>query len=120
MRLLIRHEALIIEPLHLGAIGSERQIVEQAWDLAEVEAAYEQFLETFADANPVEPNDVLVHQILLVHAWRRFPFLDPKLPPELLPDEWAGARAAALFDTLHTRWAAGAQRRWQEITGALD
>jgi phenylacetic acid degradation operon negative regulatory protein len=98
-----------------GAIGSERQVVEQAWDLAEVEAAYEEFLDTFADADPAQPADVLVHQILLVHAWRRFPFLDPKLPAELLPEEWAGARAAALFDTLHARWGGDAQRYWQEM-----
>ena len=39
-----------------------------------------------------------------MHAWRRFPFLDPALPGELLPAEWAGARAAALFGALHARW----------------
>jgi phenylacetic acid degradation operon negative regulatory protein len=102
-----------------GEIGTPRQVVEQAWDLAEVEAAYEEFLESFADATPVDPAEVLVHQILLVHAWRRFPFLDPKLPAELLPDEWAGARAAALFDTLHTRWGGEAQRHWQKMVATL-
>ena len=102
-----------------GAIGTPRQVVELAWDLAEVEAAYEEFLDTFTDADPVGPGDVLAHQILLVHAWRRFPFLDPKLPAELLPDEWAGARAAALFDKLHARWGAEAQQRWQEMVGEL-
>jgi phenylacetic acid degradation operon negative regulatory protein len=102
-----------------GEIGTPRQVVEQAWDLAEVEAAYEEFLETFTDAAPTKPSDVLVHQILLVHAWRRFPFLDPRLPAELLPEEWAGARAAALFDKLHARWGAEAQQRWQEMVGEL-
>ena len=58
---------------------------------------------------------MLAHQIHLVHAWRRFPFLDPKLPGELLPDGWAGARAAALFDTLHARWDRQAQQHWQRL-----
>jgi phenylacetic acid degradation operon negative regulatory protein len=98
-----------------GAIGAQRQMVEEAWDLAEVEAAYEEFLETFADATPAGPAEVLAHQIHLVHSWRRFPFLDPKLPSELLPDEWAGTRAAALFDALHTRWKSDAQRSWQRL-----
>jgi phenylacetic acid degradation operon negative regulatory protein len=98
-----------------GAIGAERDLVEQAWNLSEVEAAYEEFLETFSRAEPAGPAEVLTHQIHLVHAWRRFPFLDPKLPAELLPDEWAGTRAAALFDALHTRWAPGAQRHWQQL-----
>jgi phenylacetic acid degradation operon negative regulatory protein len=101
-----------------GAIGAQRQVVEQAWDLAEVEAAYEEFIDTFADAVPASPAEALAHQIHLVHAWRRFPFLDPKLPGELLPDEWAGARAAALFDTLHSRWDWQAQQHWQKLVGA--
>jgi phenylacetic acid degradation operon negative regulatory protein len=84
-----------------------------------VEAAYEKFLDTFGAADPANPDDVLRHQIHLVHAWRRFPFLDPKLPAELLPDEWAGARAAALFDALHARWDGEAQRHWQKMVGTL-
>lgn len=98
-----------------GTIGSQLEVVEQAWDLAEVEAAYEEFIATFADADPTDPADVLGHQIHLVHAWRRFPFLDPKLPGELLPREWAGARAAELFDTLHGRWHRPAQQHWQRL-----
>jgi phenylacetic acid degradation operon negative regulatory protein len=102
-----------------GEIGTPRQVVEQAWDLAEVEAAYEEFLDMFIDADPIVPGDLLTHQIHLVHAWRRFPFLDPKLPAELLPDGWAGARAAALFDTLHERWSEEAQRHWDELVRTL-
>ncbi|GAA0897561.1 PaaX family transcriptional regulator C-terminal domain-containing protein [Pseudonocardia zijingensis] len=100
-----------------GEIGTPRQVVEQAWDLAEVEAAYEEFLATFADAAPDGPAEVLAHQIHLVHAWRRFPFLDPKLPGELLPEEWAGARAAALFERLHEKWGPVAQQEWIRLTG---
>ncbi len=98
-----------------GVIGAERQVVEQAWNLSEVEAAYEEFLDTFSCAAPSDPLDVLTHQIHLVHAWRRFPFLDPKLPGELLPAGWAGARAAELFDTLHTRWDQAAQAHWLRL-----
>jgi phenylacetic acid degradation operon negative regulatory protein len=98
-----------------GAIGEQREVVAQAWDLAQVEAAYEEFITTFADADPAGPGEVLVHQIHLVHSWRRFPFLDPKLPPELLPREWAGARAAGLFDALHARWDRPAQQHWKRL-----
>ncbi|MFC5993345.1 PaaX family transcriptional regulator C-terminal domain-containing protein [Pseudonocardia hispaniensis] len=98
-----------------GAIGQESQIVAQAWDLAEVEAAYEQFIDEFGRAAPQTSADVLAHQIQLVHAWRRFPFLDPKLPDELLPPGWAGARAAELFDTLHRGWGRPAQQHWREL-----
>ena len=40
-------------------------------------------------------------QTRLVHEWRRFPFLDPRLPAQLLPDSWSGAKAADLFHTRH-------------------
>ena len=98
-----------------GEIGAERDVVAQAWDLAEVETAYEEFLETFSAAEPAGPPDVLVHQIHLVHAWRRFPFLDPHLPTELLPDEWAGSRAAALFARLHADWDGPARQHWASL-----
>ena len=49
---------------------------------------------------------------------RRFPFLDPALPGELLPAEWAGARAAALFGTLHARWHDPAGRHWRALIGS--
>lgn len=100
-----------------GEIGEERQVVEQAWDLAEVETAYAEFLDAFSGAAPLTSAEVLAHQIHLVHTWRRFPFLDPKLPGELLPDEWAGARAAELFETLHARWAQQAQEHWLRLVG---
>lgn len=59
--------------------------------------------------------DVLARQVRLVHAWRRFPFLDPELPAELLPEQWAGARAAELFTTLHERWDAPARAAWADL-----
>jgi phenylacetic acid degradation operon negative regulatory protein len=99
-----------------GAIGTEQDVVALAWDLARVEAAYEEFLETFGAADPVTPDATLAHQIHLVHAWRRFPFLDPQLPAALLPADWAGARAAELFARLHGLWHAPAQQRWAELT----
>lgn len=102
-----------------GRIGSERELVAQAWDLAEVEQAYERFLETFADARPGPDFEILTSQIHLVHAWRRFPFLDPKLPAELLPDRWAGARAAAVFDRLHSGWDERSRQAWDDLLAAV-
>jgi phenylacetic acid degradation operon negative regulatory protein len=100
-----------------GAIGAERDVVAQAWDLAGIEAAYADFLATFGSTAPGTPAEVMTAQIHLVHAWRRFPFLDPALPSELLPPEWAGARAAALFGTLHARWDGPAGRHWGALLG---
>ena len=103
---------------HYGGIGRPADVVEQAWDLDRVEQAYQEFLDEFSPDRTTDPAPgpaTLARQVQLVHAWRRFPFLDPELPAELLPDRWAGARAAELFSTLHARWDAEARAAWAAL-----
>ena len=40
-------------------------------------------------------------QTALVHAWRRFPFIDPDLPDDLLPRDWPRRAAYELFKDRH-------------------
>jgi len=101
-----------------AGVGSERSMVEQAWHLGELAEVYEEFLSQFAGLSPDSPDEVLYAQIRLVDAWRRFPGLDPQLPPELLPPQWIGLRAANVFDDLHRKWNAAAQARWSELAAA--
>jgi phenylacetic acid degradation operon negative regulatory protein len=98
-----------------GALGREQDMVAAAWDLGEVAARYEHFIDQFSTLRPATTDDILRAQTTLVHEWRRFPFLDPQLPAELLPPHWIGSRATNLFTTLHSRWRPQAQRRWLEI-----
>jgi phenylacetic acid degradation operon negative regulatory protein len=90
-----------------------RKMVAAAWDLNHLESEYEQFAVEFR--SPAAPADVLLRQLELVHAWRRFPALDPALPRELLPARWTGTRAAELFSDRHQRWLDGARREWQRL-----
>jgi phenylacetic acid degradation operon negative regulatory protein len=94
------------------ALGDVRTMVETAWDLPSVEAEYEAFTAEFGGE---APDDVLVRQVELVHAWRRFPSIDPALPRELLPARWTGARAALLFTERHQAWLAGSHREWDRL-----
>ncbi|MDX6342783.1 MAG: phenylacetic acid degradation operon negative regulatory protein [Trebonia sp.] len=89
------------------------EMVAAAWDLPEIEAEYEQFVDEFH--LPGVPSDVLLRQLELVHAWRRFPALDPALPRELLPPRWTGTRAAELFFDRHERWTDDARREWKRL-----
>jgi len=98
-----------------GALGRELDMVAAAWDLGEVAARYEHFIDQFSTLEPATPNEILRAQTTLVHEWRRFPFLDPQLPAELLPPQWIGTRATTLFTTLHARWRPQARQRWAEI-----
>ncbi|HEX9031289.1 MAG TPA: PaaX family transcriptional regulator C-terminal domain-containing protein [Streptosporangiaceae bacterium] len=97
---------------HHGGIGAQAGIAARAWDLSAVEIAYKEFTDTVEAMAPVTDEDVLTAQTLLVHEWRRFPFLDPRLPRDLLPAGWLGAQAAALFQARHAQWRDGAQRHW--------
>ncbi|WP_395109077.1 PaaX family transcriptional regulator C-terminal domain-containing protein [Actinomadura sp. SCN-SB] len=98
-----------------GGIGSESEMVEQAWHLGELAAAYEDFVREFAGMRPAPGDEVLLDQTRLVHAWRRFPRLDPQLPLDLLPPHWIGVRAANVFKDLHRQWHDSAQARWAEL-----
>jgi len=93
-------------------LGDIRAMVATAWDLPAVEAEYETFLAEFRGHAPA---DVLVRQVELVHAWRRFPSIDPALPSELLPAGWSGAQAAQLFTQRHEQWLDDARREWKRL-----
>jgi phenylacetic acid degradation operon negative regulatory protein len=99
----------------LGAIGSAHRLVAQAWDLAGVAGRYRAFLDEFGGLAPGPGEPAMLAQIRLVHEWRRFPFLDPRLPAELLPGDWIGRRAGTLFTDRHRAWQAGARQGWRAI-----
>ncbi|MGI5227660.1 PaaX family transcriptional regulator [Actinoallomurus sp. CA-142502] len=100
-----------------AAIGSEREMVLRAWDLDAVAAQYAAFAETFGGLQPATAHDTMLAQARLVHEWRRFPFLDPRLPAELLPENWIGDQSRRLFADRHAEWSDVAQCRWRELTG---
>jgi phenylacetic acid degradation operon negative regulatory protein len=98
-----------------GGIGDVNEMVTATWPLAEIAAGYDAFLERFGTAPPAESGyDAFVNQVRLVHEWRRFPFLDPDLPGDLLPRDWSGYRAAELFHRLHEQWRSPAWTWWRD------
>jgi len=97
-----------------GSIGALESVARQAWELDAVAARYDGFVAKFDGLRPAAGDETLVAQALLVHEWRRFPFLDPGLPHELLPPRWSGITAARLFHGRHAEWRPGARQRWAE------
>jgi phenylacetic acid degradation operon negative regulatory protein len=93
-------------------LGDVKSMVEQAWNLPTIDEQYEEFNTEFRGATP---NDVLIRQLELVHAWRKFPALDPALPAELLPAQWNGSKAAKLFADRHEQWLSDARREWKRL-----
>jgi phenylacetic acid degradation operon negative regulatory protein len=99
-----------------GEIGDERQVVRQAWVLGDVERRYTAFIDEVSAVTVTSPADAFRARVLLVQEWRRFPFLDPALPPGLLPEGWPGPRAARLFHDRHEAWRAAADQYWDTLT----
>lgn len=98
-----------------GQIGDQQRVVAQAWALADVERRYLEFLESVAGIEVATPAEAFAAQVRLVQEWRRFPFLDPALPAQLLPATWPGPAAAELFHCRHDAWHAGAQQHWDTL-----
>lgn len=83
-------------------LADPRELVTRTWDLTEVASSYRAFLEdTSALADRVSdglpPREAYAVRAALVHRWRKFLFLDPALPAEVLPADWPGQSARGLF-----------------------
>ncbi|MEU7816864.1 PaaX family transcriptional regulator C-terminal domain-containing protein [Pseudonocardia sp. NPDC049154] len=87
--------------------AADRDIAARSWDLAELDRAYAELLETYRPrlaayrAGELQGADALVERMNLIHDYRRFPFRDPDLPPELLPEGWSGRLAHEVFLEAH-------------------
>ena len=68
-------------------------MIDEAWDLPALREHYEQFIDDFAQRAPARRRRRRSPtQTAIVHAWRRFPFIDPDLPDDLLPRDWPRRR----------------------------
>ena len=100
---------------------ADREMAARCWDLEGLGKDYSQFvdrLETLPSAAALATlpgPDALRLRIELVSAYRTFPFRDPDLPDELLPEGWPGHRAHELFAAAHDALAAPADAHVAEV-----
>ena len=109
-------DAQLFLATHAGG-GALPVLVRQAWDLGAIEGGYARFLADFGAGDEGGDGTELARLALLVHAWRRFPWTDPALPRELLPDPWSGEAAGRLFARRHAQWRAAAEEQWRRLDG---
>lgn len=102
------------------------QLVARCWNLSALNADYCDFIARHApaaafyrlqfDANQApDASECFARRVLLIHQYRKFPYRDPYLPVELLPRDWRGWEAAALFREVHELLAARADEYFQAV-----
>jgi phenylacetic acid degradation operon negative regulatory protein len=98
---LLAAESLRAEFFHATYDGDPRDLAARAWDIDGLAAGYQQWLGRAREIvrTPRGGGDEAVFAMRseLVHEWRKFLFVDPGLPAELLPASWPGKEAAELF-----------------------
>lgn len=97
---------------HVGFSGHDSRFVYACWDLNDLRRRYERFLDKYQpqferDSRDLEKGNgrsavyYFRQRFWLIHDYRFFPFHDPYLPSELLPDSWPGQTAVRLFKNYH-------------------
>lgn len=93
------------------------------WDLDVIDSLYRQFHQSYAPLlaswrarrRKDDEGEAFADYVGTITAWRRLPFLDPGLPPELLPRGWAGVKSADTFFALKRRLEAPAHRFVEDV-----
>jgi phenylacetic acid degradation operon negative regulatory protein len=111
---------------HLSGPGADADLVRQCWNLEIIARRYGAFVAHYepkrkrdvrrAAAGTLVDADAFAMRFALTHDFRRFPFIDPDLPRELLPAGWPGFRARELFESYHGMLTDGALRYFDGVT----
>jgi phenylacetic acid degradation operon negative regulatory protein len=92
---------------HLG-FSEDKVLAARCWALKLINSQYDAFVRKYepmlvrdkaraAKWIEVDPAECFGTRFMLLHEYREFPFVDPHLPPELLPADWLSVRATQLF-----------------------
>lgn len=86
-----------------GSLERDRELANRSWDLTALRDNYRAFVGEHRQAareakeKQLSDEQCFVRRVHMVHDYRKFPYLDPDLPLELLPRQWAGVAAHGLF-----------------------
>lgn len=96
-----------------GPVGDEAEMVARAWDLDGLEAGYRAFLDRYTGRRPRTDLEAFRAHLDLVQSWRRFPYLDPTLPPALAGPHPLARRATRAFGQHYAAWQPRSLRHWE-------
>ncbi|HEY6495958.1 MAG TPA: PaaX family transcriptional regulator C-terminal domain-containing protein [Trebonia sp.] len=119
------HPAVRLDVFHSRSEGAaaDQAIAVRAWELPTLDVDYRALLSRYRPRLPLyrasglDSRDALAERMRLIHDYRQFPFRDPDLPPELLPEGWHGRQAHEVFLTAHGLLRAAAERAVDDVVG---
>lgn len=114
----------LFQATYLGFAAAAEEVATW-WDLEELDRLYRQFCQDHlptltgwrARRGKDDESQAFTDYVRVLTDWRRLPYLDPGLAPELLPRDWSGTQAADLFFALHHRLAPPAHRLVEQLRG---
>ena len=75
-----------------------RTAVNKLWHLDDLNHAYRRFVTAFDPVTgALEPEEAVILRIVVTHMFRRLVLRDPLLPAAMLPADWQGSAARAVF-----------------------
>src|SRR5574341_1279475 len=104
---------------HMEAFVSCQELASRCWNLAAINGEYANFIDKYQSLlsdfqrrltakESIDDSEYFARRFMLIHEYRRFPYRDPHLPDELLPKDWRGTEAVAVFQKYHQLLAEGA------------
>ncbi|WP_269044966.1 PaaX family transcriptional regulator [Paenarthrobacter sp. Z7-10] len=122
-----------------AADGDLRGKVDRWWNLSALDEQFAQFLDSYggavkhwtarigtdpgralAESTAELKRDAFRFYLPMLTVWRRFPFQDPGLPLEYLPEYWKGPAAQAAFLQIHRLLAPLAAAHAEALMGSLQ
>ncbi|MDR4533780.1 PaaX family transcriptional regulator C-terminal domain-containing protein [Glutamicibacter sp. PS] len=100
---------------------SAQQSAESWWNLTDLAARHQQFIANAEDL-PVSgvPREDYASFVRLIDSWRAIPYLDPGLPPQMLPAGWPGTESRLLFMECMQKLRPGADDFAHSVLPAMD
>jgi len=106
--------------------GESQALVRKCWDLDALQQRYAQFMALYQEKvahyhqrqvrrEAMPENECFCEEIRLIHEYRKFLFLDPGLPDELLPNQWLGHDAARLMQEYYRQISPAAHHFFQQV-----
>lgn len=110
---------------HLG-FSSTKELVDRCWDLESINRRYAEFIDIYRPkldsllrrlegGATISDEEAFRERFLIVHLYRKFPFIDPQLPDPLLPEGWLGKEAMRVFRQYRELLAEPANRFFDSI-----